>query len=83
MLKCDYAAVIISTSIPGKSQSFLNNPCTTTGLLDFSHSPLTKDVKLMMISDATAQIGPWPPFTGFMIVFIVRCGVISSTTDLF
>jgi hypothetical protein len=23
----------------------------------------------MMISDATAQTGPWPPFTGFMIVF--------------
>jgi hypothetical protein len=23
----------------------------------------------MMISGATAQTGPWPPFTGFMIVF--------------
>jgi hypothetical protein len=22
----------------------------------------------MMISGATAQTGPWPPFTGFMIV---------------
>jgi hypothetical protein len=32
---------------------------------------------LMMISGATAQTGPWPPFTGFM------CGVISSTIELF
>jgi hypothetical protein len=39
--------------------------------------------KMMMISGATAQTGPWPPFTGFMIVFIVRFGVISSTIDLF
>jgi hypothetical protein len=23
----------------------------------------------MMISGATAQTGPWPPFTGFMIVY--------------
>jgi hypothetical protein len=38
---------------------------------------------LTMISGATAQTGPWPPFTGFMIVFIVRCGVISSTIDQF
>jgi hypothetical protein len=34
---------------------------------------------IIIISGATAQIGPWPLLTGFMIV-IVRCG--SSTIDL-
>jgi hypothetical protein len=37
---------------------------------------------VMMISGATAQTGPWPPFTGFMIVYST-CGVINSTIDLF
>jgi hypothetical protein len=38
---------------------------------------------MMIISGATAQTGPWPPFTGFMMVCIIRCGVISSTIDLY
>jgi hypothetical protein len=29
---------------------------------------------MMMISGATAQTGPWPPFTGFMIVYSTMWG---------
>jgi hypothetical protein len=29
---------------------------------------------MMMISGATAQTGPWPPFTGFMIVYSMMWG---------
>jgi hypothetical protein len=32
------------------------------------HKTIIIEMMMMMISGATAQTGPWPPFTGFMIV---------------
>jgi hypothetical protein len=52
-------------------------------LLTYRLVPYNRGGKTVMISGATAQTGHWPPFTGFMTVCIVRCGVISSTIDLF
>jgi hypothetical protein len=37
----------------------------------------------MMISGATAQIGPWPPFTGFMIALQYDVGLAAPRSTYY